>query len=39
VQVGALGEELVEVTGGLEPGVRVVVRDADRLRDGQAVRT
>ena len=39
VQLGALGEELVEVTAGLETGARVVVRDADRLKDGQAVRT
>ena len=38
VRVGAQGEDLVEVTG-VEPGARVVVRDADRLRDGQAVRT
>jgi multidrug efflux pump subunit AcrA (membrane-fusion protein) len=34
----AQGEDLVEVAG-VEPGARVVVRDADRLRDGQAVRT
>jgi HlyD family secretion protein len=39
VRLGAQGEELVEVTTGLSPGMRVVVRDADRLRDGQAVRT
>ena len=39
VRVGAQGEDLVQVLAGLEPGARVVVRDADRLRDGQAVRT
>ncbi len=39
VVLGAQGDDLVEVTGGLEPGARVVVRDADRLEDGQAVRT
>jgi len=39
VRVGAQGEELVQVLAGLEPGARVVVRDADRLRDGQAVQT
>ena len=39
VQLGAQGEELVEVRRGLSGGERVVVRDADRLTDGQAVRT
>ncbi len=39
VRTGAQGEDLVEVTAGLEPGARVVVRDADRLSDGQDVRT
>jgi len=39
VRLGAQGFDLVEVRSGLEPGVRVVVRDADRLRDGQVVRS
>ena len=39
VRLGAQGEELVEVVRGLDPGVRVVVRDADRLTDGQAVQS
>ncbi len=39
VTVGAQGEDLVEVTRGLEGGEQVVVRDADRLEDGQAVET
>ena len=39
VTLGAQGEELVEVRRGLSGGERVVVRDADRLTDGQAVRT
>jgi len=38
VRLGAQGEDLVEVTAGLVPGTRVVVRDVDRLRDGQEVR-
>lgn len=38
VRLGAQGEDLVEVAAGLEPGTQIVVRDADRLRDGQAVR-
>ena len=37
VAVGAQGEELVEIRRGLSGGEQVVVRDADRLRDGQAV--
>ena len=37
VRLGAQGTDVVEVLTGLEQGVRVVVRDADRLRDGQAV--
>ena len=37
VRLGAQGLDLVEVLSGVEPGERVVVRDADRLRDGQAV--
>ncbi len=39
VRLGAQGADLVEVVTGLLPGAQVVVRDADRLRDGQAVRT
>ncbi len=39
VLVGAQGEELVEIRRGLSGGEQVVVRDADRLSDGQAVRT
>jgi len=39
VRLGAQGADLVEVVAGLLPGAQVVVRDADRLRDGQAVRT
>ena len=39
VTLGAQGEELVEVSAGLEPGQRIVVRDAGELEDGQAVRT
>ena len=37
VEVGAQGEERVEVTSGLTEGEVVVVRDADGLRDGQQV--
>lgn len=39
VRLGAQGADAVEVLSGLEQGVRVVVRDADRLSDGQAVRS
>ena len=39
VTLGAQGEDVVEVTRGLSGGERVVVRDADRLTDGQAVET
>ncbi|MCW2614510.1 MAG: efflux transporter, family, subunit, partial [Frankiales bacterium] len=39
VRLGAQGDDLVEVLAGLAPGNRVVVRDADRLSDGQAVRS
>lgn len=39
VLLGAQGEDLVEVRSGLSGGEQVVVRDADRLRDGQAVET
>lgn len=37
VELGAQGEERVEVLDGVEAGERVVARDADRLRDGQPV--
>lgn len=39
VTLGAQAEQVVEITRGLEGGEQVVVRDADRLEDGQAVRT
>ncbi|MEX2290789.1 MAG: efflux RND transporter periplasmic adaptor subunit [Mycobacteriales bacterium] len=39
VVIGAQGSELVEVRRGLSGGEQVVIRDADRLGDGQAVRT
>ncbi|MCA1712344.1 MAG: HlyD family efflux transporter periplasmic adaptor subunit [Actinobacteria bacterium] len=39
VVVGAAGTDRVEVRRGVAEGDRVVVRDADRLRDGQSVRT
>ena len=39
VVVGAQGEDLVEVRRGLSGGESVVIRDADRLSDGQAVKT
>ena len=39
VVVGASGSDRVQILRGLGEGDRVVVRDADRLRDGQAVRT
>ncbi len=35
VTVGTQGADLVEVTDGLREGERVVVRGADRVRDGQ----
>ena len=38
VRLGAQGEDLVEVRSGLSGGEQVVVRDADRLSDGQAVK-
>jgi HlyD family secretion protein len=37
VRTGAQGDALVEVLDGVRVGERVVVRDADRLRDGQRV--
>lgn len=37
VELGAQGEDRVEVLDGVEAGERVVARDADRLRDGQPV--
>ena len=39
VSLGAQGDDLVEVRRGLAGGEQVVVRDADRLTDGQAVST
>ena len=39
VVVGASGPDRVEIRSGVAAGDRVVVRDADRLRDGQSVRT
>jgi len=39
ITVGAAGVDRVEVLRGLSEGDRVVVRDGDRLRDGQSVRT
>ncbi len=38
VQTGAGSGPLIEVDGGLDAGDRVVVRGAERLRDGQPVR-
>jgi len=35
VVLGASGEDLVAVASGLRTGERVVVRGADRVRDGQ----
>jgi multidrug efflux pump subunit AcrA (membrane-fusion protein) len=37
-QIGLKGVERVEVVSGLEPGDRVVISPAARLRDGQSVR-
>ena len=37
VQLGAEGEDLVQVVSGLDVGERIVTRDADRLSDGQRV--
>ena len=37
VRLGAQGESRVQVVEGLEVGERVVVRGADRVRDGQQV--
>lgn len=37
VRLGAQGQDRVEVAQGLAEGDRVVVRDADRLHDGQRV--
>lgn len=39
VRLGAQGEDRVEVVAGVEEGERVVARDADRLDDGQRVRS
>ncbi|HLZ39219.1 MAG TPA: efflux RND transporter periplasmic adaptor subunit, partial [Mycobacteriales bacterium] len=38
VVLGAQGEDRVQVVGGLRDGEQVVVRGADRLRDGQQLR-
>lgn len=35
VRVGAQGEDEVQIVGGLKGGERIVVRGADRVRDGQ----
>jgi HlyD family secretion protein len=35
VQVGAQGEDEVQIVEGLKGGERIVVRGADRVRDGQ----
>lgn len=37
VEVGESQGDLIEVRGALEPGERVIVRGAERLREGQAV--
>lgn len=37
IQTGLWGDELVEVTGGLQPGERVVTLGKEHIRDGQAV--
>jgi HlyD family secretion protein len=37
VQLGAQGESRVQVLTGLKPGERLVVRGADRVREGQQV--
>lgn len=37
VRLGAQGQSRVEVLEGLQPGERIVVRGADRVRDGQQV--
>jgi HlyD family secretion protein len=37
VQVGAQGEDEVQIVEGLKGGERIVVRGADRVRDGQRV--
>jgi RND family efflux transporter MFP subunit len=36
VRVGAQGEDVVQIVEGLKGGERIVVRGADRVRDGQA---
>lgn len=38
IEVGSLIDERIEVTSGLEPGEKIVVRGANRLSDGQRVR-
>ncbi len=39
ITVGAHGEDRVQVVRGVDVGEKVVVRDADRVRDGQPVPT
>jgi HlyD family secretion protein len=38
VRLGAQGQSRTEVVEGLKAGERIVVRGADRVRDGQQVR-
>ena len=38
VQVGIASGEMVEVSGKLNPGDKVVIRGGERLRDGQLVK-
>ncbi|HEX5972932.1 MAG TPA: efflux RND transporter periplasmic adaptor subunit [Gemmatimonadaceae bacterium] len=38
VQVGHVGSGVAEITGGLQPGARVVLLPPDQLRDGARVR-
>ena len=37
MQVGIASGDLVEVTGKLDPGDKVVIRGSERLRPGQPV--
>ena len=37
VRIGAQGESRDQILEGLRPGERIVVRGADRVRDGQQV--
>ncbi len=38
VEIGQRTARLAEITGGVEPGQRIVVHPSDRIRDGVAVR-